>query len=56
MQLEAHLVNLDKQTDVQVTADLTNEQLRKVPNWKPPGPDGLQGYKPLTESIAKQIA
>ena len=54
MQLEAHLVNLDKQTDVQVTAELTDKQLRKILNWKPNGPDGLEAHKPLKESIAKQ--
>ena len=39
---------------------MIKEQVRKIPNWKSPGPDGVQGYwlKKLTalhERIAKQM-
>ena len=39
---------------------LIKEQFKKIPNWKSPGPDGIQGYwvKKLTalhERIAKQM-
>ena len=39
---------------------MIKEQVKKIPNWKSPGPDGVQGYwlKKLTalhECIAKQM-
>ena len=39
---------------------MIKEQVKKIPNWKSPGPDGVQGYwlKKLTalyEHIAKQM-
>ena len=39
---------------------MIKEQVKKIPNWKSPGPDGVQGYwlKKLTalhERIAKQM-
>ena len=49
-----------KQNDINVTTEMIKEQVKKIPNWKTPGPDGIQGYwmKKLTalhERIAKQI-
>ena len=44
VQLEAELVDVNEQADVQVTVDLIEKQLRKMENWKSPGPDGLQAY------------
>ena len=44
VQLEADLVNLNKQADVQVTVHRIEKNLRKIANWKSPGPHRLQGY------------
>ena len=49
-----------KQNDTKITTEMIKEQVKKIPNWKSPGPDGVQGYwlKKLTalhECIAKQI-
>ena len=39
---------------------MIKEQVKKIPNWKSPGPDGVQGYwlmnlRTLHEHIAKQM-
>ena len=39
---------------------MIKEQVKKIPNWKSPGPDGVQGYwvnkvTALHERIAKQM-
>ena len=49
-----------KQNAVNTTTEMIKEQVKKIPNWKSPGPDGVQGYwlKKLTalhEHIAKQM-
>ena len=49
-----------KQNDINITTEMINEQVKKIPNWKSPGPDGVQGYwlKRLTTlhaCIAKQM-
>ena len=49
-----------KQNDINITTEMINEQVKKIPNWKSPGPDGVQGYclKKLTalyECIAKRM-
>ena len=49
-----------KQNDINITTEMINEQVKKIPNWKSPGPDGVQGYwlKRLTTlhaRIAKQM-
>ena len=49
-----------KQNDINITTEMIKEQVRKILNWKSPGPDGVQGYwlKKLTalhERIAKQM-
>ena len=49
-----------KQNDINITTEMIKKQVRKIPNWKSPGPDGVQGYwlKKLTafhECIAKQM-
>ena len=49
-----------KRHDINVTTEMIKEQVKKIPNWKSPGPDGVQGYwlKKLTalhEHIAKQM-
>ena len=47
-----------KQNDINITTEMIKEQVKKIPNWKSPGPNGVQGYwlKKLTashEHIAK---
>ena len=49
-----------KQNDTNITTEMIKEQVKKIPNWKKTGPDGVQGYwlKKLTalhQRIAKQI-
>ena len=49
-----------KQVDLVITTDMVTKQSKKMPNWKSPGPDGVQGYwiKNLTalhERIAVQM-
>ena len=49
-----------KQSDINITTEMTTKQVKKIPNWKSPGPDGVQGYwlKKLTalhERIVKHM-
>ena len=49
-----------EQRKVTLTAKMVNKHARKMPNWKSPGPDGVQGYwiKNLTnlhERISQQL-
>ena len=49
-----------KQNDINITTEMIKEQVKQIPSWKSPGPDGVQGYclKKLTalhERIAKQM-
>ena len=49
-----------KQNDVNITTEMIKEKLKKISNWKSPGPDGVQGYwlrklTALHERIAKQM-
>ena len=49
-----------KQNDISITTEMIKAQVKKIQNWKTPGPDGLQGQqlKKLTtlhERIAKQM-
>ena len=49
-----------KQNDINITTKMIKEQIKMIPNWKSPRPDGVQGYwlKKLTalhECIAKQM-
>ena len=49
-----------KQNDIDTTTEMIKEQVKKIPNCKSAGPDGVQGYwlKKLTalnERIAKQM-
>eukprot|EP00795_Rhopilema_esculentum_P006840 gene6840-biopygen8293 len=48
------------QNDIEITTRMVNQQAKKIPNWKAPGPDGVQGFwiKKLTslhERIAAQL-
>ena len=57
---EADLTSVEQQCDIKVSSELIEKQLRKMPNWKSPGPDALQGYwlknfSSLKERIARQL-
>ena len=52
--------NRTRQQDINITVRKVKEQLRKVPNWKAPGPDCVQGYwlknfKLLHERTTQQL-
>lgn len=42
--IKSDLQNKPKQEDIVVTRDDVKMQVRKLPNWKSPGPDGIQGF------------
>ena len=49
-----------KQDDIRITTEMVVKQSRKIPNWKCPGPDRVQGYwlknfTALHERIADQL-
>ena len=33
-----------RQEDIVITAGMVTARSEKIPNWKAPGPDGVQGY------------
>ena len=33
-----------RQEDIVITAEMATARSKKIPNWKAPGPDGVQGY------------
>ena len=49
--------NYQKQECLVVTKEMVSKQSRKIPNWKAPGKDGVQGFwiKKLT-SLHERIA
>ena len=58
--VENELVGIQKQNYITITLAQVTKQLKKMGNWKAPGPDGLQGnwLKNLTSSrerIAAQL-
>ncbi|XP_063592543.1 uncharacterized protein LOC134769733 [Penaeus indicus] len=49
-----------KQNNIRIATEMVIQQTRKIPNWKCPGPDGVQGYwlksfTALHERIADQL-
>ena len=34
----------EQQENIEITENLIRQQCKKIPNWKAPGPDGVQGY------------
>ena len=49
-----------KQNDINITTEMIKEQVKKIPNWKSPRPDRVQGYRlkkltTLHERIEKQM-
>lgn len=41
-ELQRDFNNIERQADIELTAELIDRQLGKMPNWTSPGPDGLQ--------------
>ena len=33
-----------KQNDINIKTEMIKVQVKKIPTWKSPGPDGVQGY------------
>ena len=42
--VEKEVERVVKQQEVLINVDMVTKQLKHIPNWKAPGPDGLQGY------------
>ena len=42
-QLEKDRARIEKQSDIEITPEMIAKRANKLPNWKAPGPDGLQG-------------
>ena len=42
--LENHTRDVPKQLNVKLEINSLKQKLKKMPNWKGPGPDGVQGY------------
>ena len=42
--VERELIGVRKQETITVTKEKVAQNVRKIPNWKAPGPDGIQGY------------
>ena len=58
--VENELGELTVQDDIHIEIKKVRKQIRKMPNWKSPGPDGVQGYwiknlGNLHNSIALQL-
>ena len=57
---ENELLGIERQENIQIVVQKVRKQTRRMPNWKSPDPDGVQGYwiKNLTntqEMIANQL-
>ena len=42
-QLEKDRARIEKQSDIEIKPEMIAKRANKLPNWKAPGPDGLQG-------------
>ena len=42
--LEEELVDIGIQENIQINLIKLKKQITRIPNWKSPGPDGVQGY------------
>ena len=42
--IEESLGTIRKQETLTVTEAMVEKQVKKIPNWKAPGPDGVHGY------------
>ena len=63
-EVELKLENISIQEDVKITKEDVTKQLRKMPNWRAPGLDGIQGfwhkrltnqYQRITEELNKNM-
>lgn len=41
-ELQRDFNDIERQADIELTAELIDRQLGKMPDWKSPGPDGVQ--------------
>ena len=58
--MENEVGELPLQYDIHIEIKKVRKQIRKMPDWKRPGPDGVQGYwiknlSNLYDSIALQL-
>ena len=55
--VEEEMKHIQQQNDIHISVDSIMRKLKSTPNWKSPGPDGVQGYwlKNLT-SIHQRLA
>ncbi|XP_063599561.1 uncharacterized protein LOC134775881 [Penaeus indicus] len=58
--LKDEYTNKPKQADIVINKKMLDNQMRKMPNWKAPGPHGLQGFwlknfTSLRERICQQL-
>ena len=58
--VENELGTVEAQENIKIVVSKVKNQVKKIPNWKSHGPDGVQGYwiKKLTnlhETIARQL-
>ena len=58
--IEHGLIDIEEQENIRIDSSKVRKQIHKVPNWKSPGPDGVQGYwiknfKSLHDIIANQL-
>ena len=51
------MLRRNKQEDVEISAEMIKKALVKLPNWKVPGPDAVQGFwiKNLTNLHSKLV-
>ena len=42
--LKENMENLEKQEDIEITIDDIKSGIKKMSNWKAPGPDGVHGF------------
>ena len=59
-EVERKLGTVEKQQNIKITPELIEKQAKKLPNWKAPGPDGLQGFwlkniKSVRKVLAKKL-
>lgn len=58
--LKNELDDLEKKGEAKISAPMIKKRLRKMPHWKSPGPDCMQGYwlkkfTALDERISTQL-
>ena len=55
--MRERLDHVERQENLDITTEDVKKMLGKVPNWKSPGPDGIQGFwKKNLKSLHKRTA